>query len=83
MGCLFLFCGAVCGVCFPVHGGPLILWRSRADAGASLLRLHTLFPWAEEVPVRRTAGAPQPVGHISFSKLSFQSSAGHNKKAEE
>ena len=68
MGCLFLFCGAVCGARFPIHGGPLILWLGRANAGASLLRLHTLFPWAEEVPVRRTAGASQLVRHISTPK---------------
>lgn len=68
MGCLFLFCGAVCGARFPIHGGPLILWLGRADAGASLLRLHTLFHWAGEVPVRLAAGASQLVRHISTPK---------------
>lgn len=42
--------------------------RCRAGAGASLLRLHTLFHWAEEVPVRCTVGASQLVRHINSPK---------------
>ena len=40
-------------------------------------------PGQEGFPVRRTAGASQLVGHISSPKQSSQSSAGHNKKAED